>query len=149
MLFYSRSPVWISLWWDLGFSHSSISKESACNAGDTSSIPGSGRSARKGIGYPHQYSWAFPCGSAGKESTRNVRNLGSVPELGRSPGERKGYPLQCSGLENSMDCLVHGVAKSQTWLSDFHFHFIFIHWKDWSWSWSSSTLATWCQELTH
>ena len=33
----------------------------------------------------------------------------------------KGYPLQYSGLENSMDCIVHGVAKSQTRLSDFHF----------------------------
>ena len=42
--------------------------------------------------------------------------------LGRSPGEGKGYPLQPSGLENSMDCIVHGVAKSRTRLSDFHFH---------------------------
>ena len=45
--------------------------------------------------------------------------------LGRSPGEGKGYPLQYSGLENSMDCIVHGVAKSQTRLSNFHFHFHF------------------------
>ena len=44
-----------------------------------------------------------------------------VSGLGRSPGEGKGYPLQSSGLENSMDCIVHGVAKSQTQLSDFHF----------------------------
>ena len=63
----------------------------------------------------------FPCGSAGKESTCNVRDLGSIPGLGRSPGERKGYPLQYSGLENSMDCIVHGVAKRWTRLSDFHF----------------------------
>ena len=41
-------------------------------------------------------------------------------ELGRSLGERKGYPLQYSGLENSIDCIVHGVAKSRTWLSNFH-----------------------------
>ena len=34
-----------------------------------------------------------------------------------------GYPLQCSGLENSMDFIVHGVTKSRTQLSDFHFHF--------------------------
>ena len=47
--------------------------------------------------------------------------LGSVPGLGKSPGEGKGYPLQSSGLENSMDCIVHGVAKSRTLLSDFHF----------------------------
>ena len=49
-------------------------------------------------------------------------DLGSIPGLGRSPREGKGYPLQYSGLENSIDCIVHGVAKSQTWLSDFHFH---------------------------
>ena len=64
----------------------------------------------------------FPCGSAGKESTCNVGDLGSIPGLGRSPGDRKGYPLQYSGLENSMDCVVHGVAKSWTQLSDFHVH---------------------------
>ena len=45
---------------------------------------------------------------------------GSIPGLGRSPGEGKDYLLQYSGLENSMDCTVHGVAKSQTRLSDFH-----------------------------
>ena len=65
----------------------------------------------------------FPCGSAGKESACNAGDLGLIPGLGRSPGEGKGYPLQYSGLENSMDCIVHGVAKSQTRLSDFHFHF--------------------------
>ena len=51
----------------------------------------------------------------------NVGDLGSIPGLGRSPGEGKGYPLQNSGLENSMDCILHGVTKSQTQLSDFHF----------------------------
>ena len=64
----------------------------------------------------------FPCGSAGKESTCNVGDLGSISGLGRSPGEGKGYPLQYSGLENSMDCIVRGVAKSRTRLNDFHFH---------------------------
>ena len=63
----------------------------------------------------------FPGDSAGKESTCNVGDLGSIPGLGRSPGEGKGYPLQYSGLENSMDCMVYGVAKSRTRLSDFHF----------------------------
>ena len=63
----------------------------------------------------------FPCGSAGKESTCNVGDLGSIPGLGRSLGEGNGYPLQYSGLENSMNCIVHGVTKSQTQLSDFHF----------------------------
>ena len=66
----------------------------------------------------------FPCGSAGKEFSCNVGDLGSIPGLGRSPVEGKGYPLQYSGLENPMDCIVHGVAKSQTQLSDFHFHFL-------------------------
>ena len=44
---------------------------------------------------------------------------GLIPELGRSPGEGKGYPLQHSGLENSLDCIVHRVAKSWTQLSNF------------------------------
>ena len=64
----------------LGFSNSSVGKESACNAGDPSSIPG----------------------------------------LGRCPAEGIGYPLQYSGLENSMDCKVHGVTKSRTQLNNFH-----------------------------
>ena len=63
----------------------------------------------------------FPCGPAGKESTCNVGDLGLIPGLGRSPREGKGYPLQYSGLENSMECIVHGVTKSQTRLSNFHF----------------------------
>ena len=45
-----------------------------------------------------------------------------IPGSGRSPGEGKGYPFQYSGLENSMDCIVQGVVKSWTQLSDFHFH---------------------------
>ena len=63
----------------------------------------------------------FPGGSDGKESACNVGDLGSIPRLGRSPGEGKGYSFQYSGLENSMDYTVHGVAKSQTQLSEFHF----------------------------
>ena len=63
----------------------------------------------------------FPESSVGKESTHNAGDLGSTPGLGRSPGEGKGHPLQYSGLENSMDCMVHGVAKSRTRLSDFNF----------------------------
>ena len=67
----------------------------------------------------------FPNSSVGKESTCNVRDLGLIPGLGRSPGEGKVYPLQYSGLEKFMDCVVNGVTKSWTWLSDFHFHFMF------------------------
>ena len=63
------------------------------------------------------------CGSAGKESACDAGDPGSIPGLGRPPGEGKGYPLQYSGLRNSLDCLVHGVTKSQTQLSDLHFHF--------------------------
>ena len=66
----------------------------------------------------------FPGGSAGKESACNEGDLGSIPGLGRPPGEGNGYPLQSSGLENSMDCIVHGVAKSQRQLSDFRFHLV-------------------------
>ena len=54
----------------------------------------------------------FPDGSLGKESACNEGDLGSIPELGRSPGEGKSYPLQYSDLENSTDCIVHGVAES-------------------------------------
>ena len=61
--------------------------------------------------------FGLPLCSAGKESARTVGDLGSIPGLGRSPGEWKGYPLQYSGLENSMDCIVHGVAKSLIRLS--------------------------------
>ena len=56
----------------------------------------------------------FPSGSAGKETACNAGDLG----VGKSPGEGNGYPLQYSGLENSMDYTVHGVANSQTQLSN-------------------------------
>ena len=64
----------------------------------------------------------FPDSSIGKESTCNAGDSDLIPGLGRSPGEGKGYPLQYSGLENFTHGIVHGVAKSQTRLSDFHFH---------------------------
>ena len=57
---------------------------------------------------------SFPCGSAGKESSCNAGDLDSILGLGRSPGEGNGYLLQYSGLENSMDSIVHGVAKLDT-----------------------------------
>ena len=58
-----------------------------------------------------------PGGSEGKESACNGGDLGLIPGLERSPGKGKGYPLQYSGLENSRDCIVHGVTKSQTRLN--------------------------------
>ena len=72
----------------------------------------------------HSSILGLPLWLSDKESVCNVGDLGSIPGLGRSPGEGKGYSLQYSGLENSMDCNVCGVAKNQTRLSDFHFHFL-------------------------
>ena len=96
------------------FPDSSVGKESARSAGDPSSVPRSGRSIGEGIDYPLQYSRASLV-------TQLVKNLPIMREtwvrpLGweNSPGEGKGYPLQYSGLENSMGCTVHGVAKSWT-----------------------------------
>ena len=69
--------------------------------------------------------WAAIYGVA--QSWTRLKRLSSssseIPGLGRSPGKGKGYPLQYSGLENSMDCIVHGVAESQTRLREFHCHF--------------------------
>ena len=59
-------------------------------AGDPGSIPGLGRSAREGIGYPLLF-LGFPCGSAGKESACKVGDLGLILGLGRPPGEGKGH----------------------------------------------------------
>ena len=63
----------------------------------------------------------FPGGAAGEEPARSAGDPGSTPGSGRSPGGGKGYPLQYSGLENSMGCMVRGVAKSRTRLSTSHF----------------------------
>ena len=80
------------------------------------------------------FSLGFPGGSEVKASACNVRDLGSIPGLGRSPGEGNGNLLQYSFLENPMDggawwAIVHGVAKSQTQLSDFTFTFIMFSWE--------------------
>ena len=55
----------------------------------------------------------FPGGSVGKEFTSCTGDLGSILGLGRSPGEGNSHPLQYSCLENLMNYIVHGVAKSQ------------------------------------
>ena len=90
-------------------------------------IPGSGRSVGEGIGYPLQYSWAFLVAQLVKNLPAMwetwVRSLGWED----SPGEGKGYPLQYPGLENSMDCIVRGVARSRARLSDFHFLHPSVH----------------------
>ena len=102
----------------MGFPESSVGKESTCNAGDPSLIPGSGRSAGEGTGYPLQYSWA----SLVAQLVKNLQcgRPGFDAWVGKIPGEGKGFPLQYSGLENSMDCIIHGIAKSWTQLSNFH-----------------------------
>ena len=93
------------------------------------------------------YGWVldFPGGSGGKASAYNLRDPGSIPGLERSPGEGNGTPLQYSCLENPMDggawsAIVHGVAKSWTWLNDFTFTFmgekilvlLFAEWMSWN-----------------
>ena len=93
----------------MGFPDSSVGKESAYNAGNPHSIPGSGRPAGERIS-----SWAFLVNHLVKKSACNVVDLGSIPRLGRSPGEGKGYSLQYSSLENSMDCIVHKVTNHWT-----------------------------------
>ena len=71
---------------------------------------------------------SFPGSSAGKESICNAGDLGSIPGLGRSPGGSKGYPLQCSGLENAMDCTYSSWGRRQSDMTEgvalllFHFH---------------------------
>ena len=118
-------PPHMTLGWSTGgFPHSSVGKESACNAGDHGWIPGSGRPTEEGIGYPLQYTWSSLVAQLVKNQL--VKRETQVWSLswGESPGEGKDYPLQYSGLEDSMDCIVHGVAKSQTRVSDFHFHFL-------------------------
>ena len=69
----------------------------------------------------------FSCGSAGKECACNAGDPSWIPGLGRSRGEGNSYPLQYSCLENSMDCVVHGVTESDM-TRGFHFHFL-LHWQ--------------------
>ena len=93
-----------------GFPDSSVGKESACNTGGPSSIPGSRRSPGERIGYPLQYSWASL-----------VAQLVKTPPAMRETWVRSLGWEDHSGLENSMTCIVHGVTKSLTQLNDFHF----------------------------
>ena len=80
--------------WGSGFPYSSVGKESTCNAGDPSSLPGLGRSAGEGIGYPLQYSWASLVAKLVKNLPAMWETWVHNPGLGRAPGEGKGYPLQ-------------------------------------------------------
>ena len=94
----------------LGFPGGSAGKESVCNVGEQGSIPGLGRSAGEGNGYPLQYSGlelhhleGIPGGSDDKKSARNAGDPGSITGSEKSPGEGNGNPLQYSRLENPMD----------------------------------------------
>ena len=106
-----------------GFPHSSVGKESACNAGDSGSIPGLGRSAGERIGYPLQYSWASLVAQLVKNPLAMQETW--VESLGWEDLEKG--KLLTPVFQNSMDCIVHGVAKSPTQLSDFHFHAILFY----------------------
>ena len=129
-----ETPVdsWVGkIWWRrdrlptpifFGFPCGSAGKESTCSAGDPSLIPGLGISAGEETGCLLQYPWASLVAQLVKNLPAMREDLGSIPGLGRFSGERKGYSLQYSGLKNSMDCIVHGVAKSRIQLSNFHFH---------------------------
>ena len=106
-----------------GFPDSSVGKESACNARDPGSIPGLGRSEGEEIGYPLQYSWASLVAQLIKNPPAMretwIRSLDWEDPL------EKGKATHSSILAwriNSMDCGVHGVAKSWTRLRSFHFH---------------------------
>ena len=112
---------WLKYWsFNFSFSDSSVVKESACNAGNPGLIPGLARSSGEGIGYSLQYFGASLVAQLGKDLPAMWRPV-FCPWVGRFPGEGKGYPLQYSGLENSMDCIIHRVPKSQTQLSDFQY----------------------------
>ena len=101
-----------------GFPDRSVGKESACNAGDPGSIPGSGRSTGEGIGYPLLYSWASLVAQTVKNPPA-MQETGFNPGSGRSLEGGNGNPLQYSCLGNPMDrevwrARVHGVTISWT-----------------------------------
>ena len=102
-----------------GFPDSSVGKEPSCNVGDPCSIPGSGRSAGKGIGYPLQYSWASLVAQLGKNSPA-MRETWLWSLDWEDPLE-KGKATHSSILAWRIPwTIVHGVTKCQTWLRDFH-----------------------------
>ena len=101
-----------------GFPDSSVGKESACHAGDPGQIPGLGRAAGEGIGYPLQYSWA----SLVTQLVKNPPALWEtqVLSLGWEDPLEKGKlptPVFWPGVYSGMDFIVHGIAKSRTFAS--------------------------------
>ena len=102
-----------SIYWR-HFPLSSVGKESACNAGDPGSIPGSICWRRDRL--PTPVFLGFPCGSADKESACSVGALGSIPGLGRSPGEGIDYPLQYSWASLVAQLIKNLPAMGKTWV---------------------------------
>ena len=104
----------------MSFPDSSVGKESTCNAGDPGSIPGLGRSARKGIGYPLQYARASLVAQLVKNPPAmwetQVRSLGW-----EDPLRRERLPSLVFWPGEFLDGIIHGVTKSRTPLNDFHF----------------------------
>ena len=100
----------------LKFPVSSVGKECACNAGDSVSLPGLGRSSRERDRLPTPVFLGFPCCSDGKKSTCNVGDLGSIPGLWGSPGEGKGYPLQYSWASLVAQLVKNPPAMRETWV---------------------------------
>ena len=106
-----------------GFPGSSASKESACNTGDPSLIPGSERSSGEGIGYPLQYSWASLV-------AQMVKNLPAIQEtwvlsLGGEDPLKESLTAHSNTLawripmdRGACQAIVHGISKFQTGLSD-------------------------------
>ena len=105
-----------------GFPHSLAGKESTCNAGDPSSIPGSGRSSGAGIGDPFRYSWASLIAQLVKNYPQH-RTPGVDPWVGKILWSRAWQPTLVFWPGFSMDYTDHGDTKSQARLSDFQFHF--------------------------
>ena len=105
----------------IGFPDSSVGKESTCNVGDPGLIPGLGRSAGEGIGYPLQYSWASLVAQLVKNPPECGRP-GFHPWIGKISWRRKRLPTPVFWAGEFVDYAVHGVTKSWTRLSDFHFH---------------------------
>ena len=125
----NKSTYCCLVWILLGFPGSSAGKESTCSAGNPGSIPGSGKIHWRSNRLPTPVFLGLSGGSDGKESMWEtcVRSLCWE----KYPGEGNSYPLQYSGLENPMDreawrTTVYGIAKSWTWLNDFHFHSLWI-----------------------
>ena len=111
-----------------GFPHSSVGKESTCNAGEPCLMPGLGRSTGEGIGYPLQYFGVSLVAQLIKNppamQETGVRSLGWEDPL------EKGKASHSSILAWRIPWTVHGVAKSRTQLSDFHFTSLHL-WLSW------------------